>query len=194
MAKALLESWSAPSLVSEVELDSVFKTAPVQKNTKVSEVVAQGKGLAWTQLDEALPMPVDTKDPLVALALKSSNFTEALNQQRLKVGKLGTGNYSLKIDGVSVGSFSGAQLAAGVNLAELATPMMEQAMGVHALTLQHTGIHQARWRQVQVPLEKTNSPELLDALKALDQLDGELVAQQKKLAQPKARRFEVVPE
>lgn len=194
MAKALLESWSAPALVSEVELDSVFKTAPVQRNTKVSDVVAMNKGVAWTQLDEALPMPVDTKDPLVALALKSSNFTEALNQQRLKVGKLGAGNYALRIDGVNVGSFSGAQLAAGINLTELATPMMEQAMGVHALTLQHTGIHQARWRQVQVPLERSNTSELQEALTALDELDAKLVAQQKALAQPKARRFEVVPE
>lgn len=194
MAKALLESWNAPALVSHVELDSVFKTAPVQKNSKVSEISSGPSALAWTQWDEALPMPLDTKDPLVALAIKASNFYEALNQQRLKVAKLATGNYTLKIDGANIGSFSAAQLAAGINLAEYPTPMQEQAMAVHTLTLQHTGIHQARWRQVQVPLEKSNTPELLDALKALDQLDAALVAQQKALAQPKARRFELIKE
>lgn len=194
MAKALLESWNAPALVSHVELDSVFKTAPVQKNSKVSEISSGTPALAWTQWDEALPMPLDTKDPLVALAIKASNFYEALNQQRLKVAKLATGNYTLKIDGANVGSFSAAQLAAGINLAEYPTPMQEQAMAVHTLTLQHTGIHQARWRQVQVPLEKSNTPELLDALKALDQLDAALVAQQKALAQPKPRRFELIKE
>lgn len=194
MAKALLESWNAPALVSHVELDSVFKTAPVQKNSKVSEISSGTPALAWTQWDEALPMPLDTKDPLVALAIKASNFHEALNQQRLKVAKLATGNYTLKIDGANVGSFSAAQLAAGINLAEYPTPMQEQAMAVHTLTLQHTGIHQARWRQVQVPLEKSNTPELLDALKALDQLDAALVAQQKALAQPKPHRFELIKE
>jgi lysophospholipase L1-like esterase len=194
MAQALLESWSAPALVSEVEFDGAQKTATVQKQAKVSEVQATAKGFAWTQLDEALPMPVDLKDPLVALALKASSFTQALNQQLVRVTKLATGNYRLRVDGAGVGSFTAAQLKAGINLTEFSTPMLQQAADVHALTLQHAAIHNTRWRQVQVPLEKTNYPETFDAMKALDELEEELVEEQRKTAQPKPHRFELTLE
>ena len=35
-------------------------------------------------------------------------------------------------------------------------PMLKQALAVHDLTLKHNNIHFARWREVQVPLEKEN--------------------------------------
>ena len=67
---------------------------------------------------------------------------------------LAAGRYTLKIDGEPAGTFTAEQLAQGINLAELPTPMARQAAEVHALTLRHNNIHAARWRQIQVPLEK----------------------------------------
>ncbi len=191
MAKALLDSWNAPALVTEVEIDASRKSIVSERNTQVSGLRATGKSLYWTQLDEALPMPVDTKDPLLALALKASDFTERLNRQPLKIAKLPAGQYTLKIDGLAIGSFSAAQLAAGLNLAELPTPMAEQAAAVHSLTLQRANIHNTRWRQVQVPLEKMTSPALHDALKALDQLEMALAQEQRSAAQPLPRQYEI---
>jgi lysophospholipase L1-like esterase len=194
MAKALLESWNVPALVCEVEIDAARAAVVQQRHAQITALAGAGKTLAWTQLDEALPMPVDSKDSLVSLAVKASNFHDALNRQILKVTKLAPGNYTLKIDGAPVGAFSAAQLAQGLNLAELATPMQDQAAQVHALTLQHASIHNTRWRQVQVPQEKSNTPELLAALSALDQLETTLIKEQRALALPLPHRFELVPE
>jgi len=196
MAEALLKSWNAPAIVTAVEID-VSRSEPVrQQNTRVTEL-RKGGGLSWTQADEALPMylgPVPgNRDPVFALALQSSDVVEALNRQPLKITGLQSGSYTLKIDGEAVGAFTSAQLAAGVNLAGLQTPMMRQAEAVWALTVKHNNMHSTRWRQVQVAMENDLSVSTLKALEALDELEAELVRQQRAVAQPLTRRYEVVP-
>ena len=165
MAQGLLKSWKAPAIVTEVEIDAARHSDPMQVNTHVSEL-SYGKTISWMQLDQSLPMPLNRQDPLVALVLKSSDFVDSLNRQPLRVKGLAAGNYRVEIDGDSAGTFSAAQLAAGVNLADLPTPMVRQAAAVHNLTLQHTAIHNTRWRQLQVPLQTNETPELLNALKS----------------------------
>ena len=192
MAQALLKSWRAPAVVTEVELDAGRRNDPVQVNTHVSDVMF-GKTVSWTQLDNALPMPLERSDALVALVLKSCDFVDALNREPLRVKGLARGNYRLDIDGDSAGTFSSEQLAAGVNLADLATPMTRQAAAVHKLTQAHLNIHNTRWRQLQVPLQTNESPELLNSLKALDELETRLVRDQRAAAQPRSHRFQVSP-
>jgi hypothetical protein len=194
MAQALLKGWNAPSLVSDVELDAGRKTAVRQRNTHVASIGGEGKGLSWTQTDDALPMPIDTRDAATALAVRSSDVVDALNQQTLRVRGLSAGKYTLKIDGEIAGSFAADEMATGVNLATMPTPMARQAAQVHALTLRHNNIHTARWRQVQVPLEKEAAPHLLKALDALDELEADLVKAQRAAAQPIAHKFELTPE
>jgi len=194
MAEALLKSWNAPAVVSDVELDAGRKEPVHQRNAHVSALTAANKGLSWTQTDDALPMPVDARDALLALAVRSSDVTEALNQQPLKVRGLAAGHYTLKIDGETAGSFTAEQLSGGVNLAVLPTPMARQAMQVHALTLRHTSLHNTRWRQVQVPMEKDTTPHLLKALDALDELEADVIREQRAAAQPVSHRFELIAE
>jgi hypothetical protein len=194
MAEGLLKSWNAPALVSDVELDASRKEPLRQRNSHVSSISAQGKGLAWTQLDDALPMPVDLRDAATALAVRSSDFTEALNQEPLKIRGLSTGGYTLKIDGEPIGSFTASQLSEGLNMAVLQTPITRQAARVHALTLRHNNLHSTRWRQVQVPLEKDATPHLLKALDALDDLESDVIREQRAAAQPIPHRFELIPE
>jgi lysophospholipase L1-like esterase len=193
MAEGLLKSWKAPAIVTEVEIDAARHSATVQMNAKVSDIKSE-RGIAWTELDESLPMPLNRQDPLVGLVLKSSDFVDALNRQPLRVKGLARGNHRLEIDGESVGSFSAEQLAAGINLADLATPMARQAAAVHALTLQRTAIHNTRWRNLQVPLQSNETPELLSALRSLDELDTRLTRDQRAAAQPRPHRFQVSPE
>lgn len=193
MAEALLKSWNAPDTVSAVEIDVAAKRVVRQVNTQISDFQF-GRRIAWTQVDEALPMPFDTHDASIALAVRASDFVDALDRQPLSVRGLSAGRYTLSIDGDSVGSFTADQLAAGINLAELPTPMARQAAAVHALTVQHVSIHQARWRQVQVPLEKSGAQHLAEALQALDRLEAELVRTQRAAAQPKPHQFELVAE
>jgi hypothetical protein len=82
----------------------------------------------------------------------------------------------------------------GINLAEFPTPMMRPAAETHALTLKHNNLHSARWREVQVPMENDLSEDALKALAALDDLESAVVRQQHAAAQPRPRRYKLVPE
>ena len=185
MAEALLRSWNAPAVVSAVEIEGgKLKRA---ENTTVTNL----DGLTWTEFDRALPMPVDPKDPVVALAVASSDFIETLNQQTLRVSGLDEGTYTLKIDGDAVGDFPSAQLAAGINLATMATPMTKQAAEVHALTLKHNNVHFFRWRTLQTTLE-ADGFNAGPSEASLDALEDQIVAAQRMAALPKPRRYELV--
>lgn len=192
MAKALLKAWNAPSIVTVVEIDTASGIAARSENTNVTGLKIEDS-LSWDQLDRALPMPLDMKDAGVALAVRSSDVLQALNQELLRVNPLAAARYRLKIDGEDLGVFTREQLSDGINLAVLpGTPMMKQAAEVHAITLRHNNIRFVRWRQVLVPLEPTLAHRQA-ALDALDALDGDLIQQQHAAAQPKPHHYELSP-
>jgi hypothetical protein len=139
-------------------------------------------------------MPINPRDPILALALRASDFTEALNQQPLRVTGLTGTRYQLRIDDAPAGSFTKEQLEAGVNLATLDTPMARQAADVHALTLKHNNIHFTRWRQLQTGLEKESPAHLKEAMDALDAVEAELITAQRAAAQPKTHRYVLAAE
>jgi len=152
--------------------------------------------LSWTQRDNALPLPVEWSDPTVALVLKSSDFTDALDQEPLQVTRLKPGTrYTLKIDGQEVSDFTSEQLSQGINLAPLPTPMARQARRVLALTSQHNDQHSLRWRTIQVPLQGHKSPAVQQALPpllaALDAEEEATVVQQRTAAQPVPHHYEL---
>jgi hypothetical protein len=155
-------------------------------------------------MDRALPMIVSLRDrslPINArrpaatmdLALKASDFMDALNQETLRVTGLQAANYSLKINGSAVGSFTREQLAEGINLAALPTPMAKQTLKVHILTLKRGEIHEFRWKQMQVPLQEDDLKRLPAALESLDALEDEISARQKAAAQPVLCTYELIP-
>ncbi|MCC6859150.1 MAG: SGNH/GDSL hydrolase family protein [Bryobacterales bacterium] len=192
MAAELLKAWGAGPTVTSVEIDAAALRPGRVENAEVSGL-ARGNGISWTQKDRALPMPVNLQDPPTALAVRSSDFTERLNQQSLRVTGLAQGSWVLKINGTTVGSYTAGQLASGINLAELPTPMLKQAAGVHALTLKRTSVHQIRWRQLQMALQEDNLPRMASILDNLDALDDELAARQRAAAQPAACFYELIP-
>ena len=191
MAGGLLTGWNAPSVVSTVSIDVSTRRFVKTENT-ATEILAFAGGVTWTQKDRALPMPIDTADPVMALAVRSSDFIERFNQQILKVSGLAPGPHTLRIDGSEIVTRSAAEWAAGVNLATLQTPMSAQATQVHGLTLRHTGLHQARWRTYQVPLANDGLTNLSKSLEAMDAVEAEIIAQQRQLAQPVPHRFELL--
>jgi len=190
MAEALLKAWQAPATVASVEIDAADSKVVSATNTSVTDLKT-GEHITWSQTDDALPLPIDLKDPVASLALRASDFMDAMDREPLRVTGLTAARYTLKIDDGVVGSFSKEELAAGVNLAAQATPMMEQAATVHDLTVKHNTVHFARWRQVQVPLADIQAERKQAAMDALDALDNELIAQQRAAAQPKPHRFEL---
>jgi hypothetical protein len=93
-----------------------------------------------------------------------------------------------------VGSFSAAELANSINLAMLPTPMAKQAAAVHDLTLKHNDVHFARWRTVEVPLAGLATEKTRAAIDALDALEADLVAAQRRTVQPKSRNYVLMRE
>ena len=191
MAEALLKAWNAPATVTAVEIDAAAVRAVQTENTEVSDLKASN-GLSWTQNDKALPMPVNMEDPVVKLAMQSSDFFKALDWQPLKVVGLKGRQYLLKIDGLELGSFTRQQLADGLNLAELPTPMVKQSQAVHDFTVKHNNIHAVRWRELQVTLAQQPLPHLPQALEALDNVEDDLVALQRQNAQPRNHHYELL--
>jgi lysophospholipase L1-like esterase len=200
MSYALLKAWNAPSIVSYVALDARNGKEPATttstENAAVSDLTSANGVVQWTQLDEALPFPIDLKDAPTELAVRSSNIVADLDRQVVKVVGLYADviGYTLTIDGEVVGTFTKAQLAEGANLATLVTPMSKQAANVHQLTLKRAKVHNQRWRDVQVPYQAyVKSPGFAKAVEGLDAIEAEIQVEQRTAAQPKPHKFELKP-
>jgi lysophospholipase L1-like esterase len=197
MAEALLKTWNAPSLVSDVEIDASAAKVVRANNTKVDNLKT-ADSITWTQTDECLPMPVDAHDPATALVLKSSDWVEALDQEMLKVTGLKAPFYEVNIEDDTVGVFSQDDLAKGINLATLETPMASQAAEVHRLTIDHDNLHAERWRNIQVPLMNKNidviNKNLPPILDALDAEEKKVIDQQRAKALPVPHNYELKPQ
>ena len=195
MAEALLKAWNAPSVVSAVEIDG--GKAVRAENARVSGLSGSPeKGWTWTQTDGALPFPINLDDPAVRLVVDSSDFVQALDQQTVRVGGL-AGRYALTIDGKAAGTFDAAQLASGVNLATLDTPMRDQAWRVFWLVRNHGEVHQQLWRSLRMNLflaGDDGAPKAKQAaFDALDKYDEALDLAARKAAQPKPHLYRLVP-
>jgi lysophospholipase L1-like esterase len=194
MAEAILKAWNAPATVTAVEINGAKKRVVHATNTEIDGLASHAGILTWKQTDNALPMPYDPSNPVTALVMRCSDFIQALNQEPLRVTGLKAEHYSLKIDDETIGTFTAAQLAEGINLAELSTPMSKQAMTVETLTEKHNLVHFGRWRMIQVPLAGLSAPHLQQALDDLNVLDGEFVEEQRAAALPKIRTYELIPQ
>lgn len=193
MAEGLLKAWKAPSLVSKVAFAN--GKLVTTENATVSQVKG-GVGLSWTQLDGALPFWINLDDQVIRLAVESSDFVQALNQQIVQVSEL-QGSHILTIDGKTVGTFTADQLAKGVNLATLDTPMRAQAQRTFDLVRDRVEAHHVRWRSLQTHWwlgnEKAAEKEKLAAMGALDKYAAALDKEAIKSAQPKPHLFTLVP-
>lgn len=193
MAEALLKSWNAPAIVTEVEVDAESGTASRTVRVEVDSILRTNGTLSWTQNDTALPFPVDWQDSPVRVAAFSSDFIAAIDDQPLRVRNLKPGDYTLKIDGQAITTYPADQFARGINLSALETPMLQQAVEVLKLTNQHNDLHLSRWRLVQVPLAQYGLPHYDAAIADLDALEQEAITRQRATAQPRPHFYEIVP-
>ena len=198
MASALLRAWNAPGTISTVDLETTAPQRVGQERTTVSDL-AIGREITWTQLDQSLPFPLDLADAPFALAVRSSDFITTFNRQILRVSGLTDPSYRLTIDDTEVGVFTAAQLAEGINLATLPTPMLRQAARVAELT--HSRSEESFWRWQQIQLRLFDAPGRNPALapirsavlQALEADEARIVTQQRAAAQPVPRRYRLSP-
>jgi lysophospholipase L1-like esterase len=189
MAGALLKAWNAPALVSSVALSASPAKVSSAMNATVSDLRAGKVGLTWTQTEAALPLPFPPSevDPVLAMTLKTSDLVSTLDQEMLIVGSLKAGKYDLRIDDRLIGSFSADELAKGINLAVLDTPMLEQSRLLEHDTQKKNVLEEARFQIINKSLEAESS----SIAKALEQALPSAVDRQHADAQPRAHRFEI---
>ncbi|WP_348269159.1 GDSL-type esterase/lipase family protein [Edaphobacter paludis] len=127
IAAAVMKAWHVTPIVSTVKLNAAQSRVDASERTHVSGLSASGTTLNWDQQDEALPLPLNLNDPLMRLLLSLTDLS-SLDQETLSVADLPAGKYTVKVDHEkALGPFTAEELAHGINLATMNTPMLHQA-------------------------------------------------------------------
>jgi hypothetical protein len=129
MAAALMSAWHVNPVVSRLALNAASAQVIDKDRTMVTELEKSAKGLKWTELDDALPLPLDFNNAMIPMLLKISDVAQ-LDQMMLRIESLNPGHYELSIDKKTIATFSREDLQRGVNLALYKTPMLDQARGL----------------------------------------------------------------
>jgi len=187
MAAALMSAWHVNPIVSSVVLNAAGAQVIDKDRTTVTNVVKSANGLEWTQLDDALPLPLDFNNAMTPMLLEISDI-ERLDRMMLRVESLDAGKYQLFIDGKVIASFSREKLQQGANLALLKTPMQQQARGIDGTEEHRATLDLARFIMTADVKQRTNSTAgeavLLDA-------QDQLAAAIRKDLNPKPHHFEL---
>ncbi len=191
MAHTILVGLHAPAVVSDLEIDAAAKKADKATNCKVDDIGGGAEGITFDRTDDALPLPVQ-KDwqPI----LKYLDDLKDLNYYGLKVSGLKDGKYDLSLDGTKVGTYTAADLAAGVNLGNLESgPLYDRANLVfQAINVKNKELVHRRFRQVVMSSPRKGGEESRE--QKLKSMMAEIDSDQEaiyKLAQPKPVHFEL---
>jgi lysophospholipase L1-like esterase len=190
MATALVRGWKISPIVSSVMIDAARTSITSQQNTTVSGLTETGDEVRWTQLDDALPLPLELNDSMTQYLLEISDIG-SLDQQMLRVNGLSSASYSLEIDGQEIGSFSRQELASGVNLALYQTPMEQQAKSIDWTADDRAKLSGTRF---DLLTETANIPSRQAAMEALDALDQRMIDAEYENAKPKPHIFALTAE
>jgi lysophospholipase L1-like esterase len=190
MAAALANGWNANLLVSSATIDGKAATVTEQTRTTVSQLHAGSGILSWSQLDQAVPLPLVLEDPTTQFLFRVSDLA-ALDQQILRVTGLTAPRYQLSIDGKKIASFTPDQLSGGVNLALYNTPMEQQAQAID-----WTADDRAKLSGTRFDLLTERNPDAhqQQAVQELDGLDQQMIHGEYRAATPHPHTFELTPE
>lgn len=193
MAWAVLKGLGATPAVSKVEIQGDGKSATTEA-CRVEKLARTEHGLTFDRLDDALPMPIDSR---AESALKLAPVLDDLSRYELRVAGLPEGAYEISVDGESVTKTDAAKLAQGLNLSNLGGPITQQSRDVLALVFKKNDRYFERWRQVQLYSAPgwLKGPEVETRRDAeLKRLDGEireLESQIDAARKPRLRHFEI---
>lgn len=126
IAAALMKAWHVDPVVSSVVIASKTRTLGDSQRTAVTGLTGDAVHIQWDQMDEALPLPFNFDNELMNFVLSVSDLYSC-DKEMLRVDGLRPGEYTLRIDEMQIGNFSAEQLANGINLATMKTPMWRQA-------------------------------------------------------------------
>ena len=186
----LLKKAKVSDAVMDVSNDYVKGTG-----CKIEKVERTKSGVVFTRTDDTLPMPVQ-KDWVSVLPY--TNQLADLNWYGLTVkGFSPETRYNLAIDGVNVGTFTGAELANGVNLGNLTSgPIHEQGQKVlqainakNQVVAGRFGVLRFNAPDWLADVAKERRPlELAKRMERVDMMQADVY----KLAQPTARQWALI--
>jgi predicted GH43/DUF377 family glycosyl hydrolase/lysophospholipase L1-like esterase len=186
MAETLLKGWNAPALVSSVTIDGRLGQLVEAKNAAVDHLEQVNGMLRWTEMDNALPLPLSRSNAAQALLFDVSDIEGELDREPLRVTGLDAGKYTLTIDGDAIGTFAAEELASGINLADYATPMFHQAQRVSWLVRDRDEAHYIHLR-MRVRKFDTGKPDMMQAFE--DSLENSIY----EAAAPQLHAFALSP-
>ena len=189
MAAELARTWGMSPIVSSVDIDASQARVSRIQRSRIEDLAMADGTLRWTQIDDALPLPLPLYDRMVQLVIDLSTLSQ-MDQELLRVNRLPGASYRLKIDNRVIGNFTRRQLAAGVNLALYATPMQDQAKDVDQIVLKRARLDEVNF---YLFVEDPKAPHGSPGENCLSLKDVDLTAGQRKAAQPKPHRFELIP-
>jgi lysophospholipase L1-like esterase len=135
MALALLNGINADPIVSTIEIVRAGdKWSNKTENGKLSNVKTTEDKVTFTFAAKSLPWVVPAE---AALGYRITDAGSKMSRETLRIVGLKGGDYKLKIDNKTVGTYSHVQFAGGVELQENSkTPQYAQAMKVAVLNKQ----------------------------------------------------------
>ena len=191
IAQAVLQAWHAPALVSAVEINALHGIIIRSENTNVRDL-ENGRVIAWSQDDRALPVAIDFKEPAIAATVAGSEFVRLLDQETLRITGMAAERYRLTIDGKPQGEFHRDQLDRGLTLSLMATPMWKQSMEVYALTRRQEEFDASRRQLLAVSVPERRA-QWKSEWEALDNAEAAFAASLRSKARPKTHDYELQP-
>lgn len=175
LSYVFLKSQGVSAIVSDTALSAADGTVARADNAQVTAFTRLADGCAFTLHAHALPWVIQKgARPACAWA----PIHEELNRERLAVSGLAKGRYTLRIDGTDVGTWTSAEWAKGIDLAQNEkTPQYRQAAEVERMNAERHQIESKTMRMLAASrwylrLKNVN-PDDFDAVRAhYDQLVG----------------------
>jgi lysophospholipase L1-like esterase len=186
MAFAILKGMNAPSEVSSVRIDARAARLVEARGCRVSGVRWNKEQLSFVRHDRGLPF---NHGIFFALHYRFVPVPDELNRYLLAIEHLDPGRWEVRADERSIGTWTAAQLAAGVNIAsatanawEPGGPWNAQADVLRALT-------ESRHQLAQAGLQSRLWLPGKEVTTGLDRVNGELEKMQRQAAQPRPYCF-----
>lgn len=192
-AYAMLKNFDLSPIISAVTVGAAPPRSIATTNATLSAISGNAALLNFTRKDTALPTNFGAFQ--AGTVLQWFNFSSDLNQYLLKVAELPAGSYEVEVESRVLGTWTAAQLAAGINIGpDIFDAWWPQTpWGGKSLVL--TGMINAR-QELQLNRSLAQSmlgpdPTLNSILNQLTTINNRIITAQRDTATPYAMRFVV---
>lgn len=151
IAAELLKKLRVTPLVSDVEIDCI-KGLVKAEGAQIRDWDLKSFWL----LEGALPYPVHARNLPEEILIESYRLKSIFNKEILKIRNCPKGNYELKIDHHSVGTFSHDALSGGIELSNIETPMILQSKTLMQLNSEIIVLKYKHWRGGKIDTNHLN--------------------------------------